>query len=60
MAGLVPVAGVLREALDSASAPLMFGAAMMLLAAVALVCFRLVQRRQAAGLSAPTPSPASA
>ena len=60
MAGLVPVAGVLREALDSASAPLMFGAVMMLLAAVSLVCFRLVQRRQAAALSAPTPSPASA
>jgi predicted MFS family arabinose efflux permease len=60
MAGLVPVAGVLREALDSASAPLMFGAVMMLLAAVALVCFRLVERRQAAALSAPTPSPASA
>ena len=46
MAGLVPVAGFLRDALDSASAPLIFGAPMMLLAAVSLFCFRLVQRRQ--------------
>ena len=36
MTGLVPVAGFLRDALDSAPAPLNFGAAMMLLAAVSL------------------------
>ncbi len=52
MAGLVPVAGFLRDALDSASAPLIFGAPMMLLAAVSLFCFRLVQRRQTVVLSA--------
>jgi len=52
MAGLVPVAGLLRDALDSASAPLIFGAAMMLLSAVSLLGFRIVQRRQALVLSA--------
>jgi predicted MFS family arabinose efflux permease len=54
MAGLVPVAGVLREALDSVSAPLMFGAAMMLLSGVSLVCFRMVQRRETLMSSAAT------
>jgi predicted MFS family arabinose efflux permease len=44
MAGLVPVAGHLRDAFGAA-APLIFGATMMLTACVSLVCFRVVQRR---------------
>jgi hypothetical protein len=56
MTALVPVAGLMRQVLDSGAAPLIFGAAMMLIAAVSLVCFRLVQRRQAAALPAPAPS----
>src|SRR4051812_30250651 len=52
MAGLVPVAGLLREALNRPSAPLVFGAAMMLLAAISLVCFRVVQRRQTVAVAA--------
>ena len=47
MAGLVPVAGLLRDAQDSPAAPLVFGAMMMLLSAVSLLGFRIVQRRQA-------------
>ena len=58
MAGLVPVAGLLRDAQDSASAPLVFGAVMMLLSAVSLLGFRIVQRRQA--LVSPAASAASA
>jgi predicted MFS family arabinose efflux permease len=58
MAGLVPVAGYLRDALGSPSAPLMFGAVLMLLAAISLVCFRFVQRRR--NVVPPTASPASA
>ena len=58
MAGLVPVAGLLRDAQDSPSAPLVFGAVMMLLSAVSLLGFRVVQRRQA--LVSPAASAASA
>ena len=58
MAGLVPVAGLLRDAQDSPSAPLVFGAVMMLLSAVSLLGFRIVQRRQA--LVSPAASAASA
>ena len=47
MAGLVPVAGLLRDAQDSPAAPLVFGAMMMLFSAVSLLGFRIVQRRQA-------------
>lgn len=47
MAGLVPVAGAIRDATQSASAPLYFAAGMMLAAAVSLAGFRLVQREVA-------------
>jgi predicted MFS family arabinose efflux permease len=51
MAGLVPVAGLVRDGQESPAAPLVFGAVMMLLSAVSLCGFRLVQRRQALVLS---------
>jgi predicted MFS family arabinose efflux permease len=56
MAGLVPVAGLLREALNSPSAPLVFGAALMLLATISLVCFRFVQRSQTVAIAAIPPT----
>jgi predicted MFS family arabinose efflux permease len=57
MTALVPVAGILRDALDSASAPLIFGAVAMLLAAATLASFRLAQRRQTLMPPATTPAP---
>jgi predicted MFS family arabinose efflux permease len=47
MAGLVPVAGLLRDSQDSPAAPLVFGGVMMLLSAISLFGFRIVQRRRA-------------
>jgi predicted MFS family arabinose efflux permease len=47
MAGLVPAAGAVRDATESASAPLYFAAAMMLAATISLAGFRFVQREAA-------------
>src|SRR4051812_1971929 len=47
MAGLVPVAGALRDATQSPSAPLYFAAAMMLGAGACLAAFRFIQRSDA-------------
>jgi MFS family permease len=47
MAGLVPVAGLLRDASDSPSAPLYLAAAMLLGATLSLAGFRAVQRHSA-------------
>src|SRR3954471_11181795 len=52
MAGLVPVAGLLRDAQDNPAAPLVFGAVMMLFSALSLLGFRIVRRRQALVFSA--------
>lgn len=47
MAGLVPVAGLLRDATQSPSAPLLFAAGLVLGAAGSLVGFRTLQARTA-------------
>ena len=47
MAGLVPVAGLLRDATQSPSAPLLFAASLLLGAAGSLAGFRLLQVRSA-------------
>ncbi len=45
MAGLVAVAGWVRDATQSAAAPLYFAGAMMIAATASLVLFRLLHRR---------------
>jgi MFS family permease len=45
MAGLVPLAGLLRDATQSPSAPLLFAAGVLLGATGALMCFRFLQKR---------------
>ncbi len=44
MAGLVPVAGAVRDATQSPQAPIYFAAALMVAAALSLAAFRFVQR----------------
>ena len=54
MAGLVPVAGFLRDATESPSAPLYFAAGTMVAAGVALAGFRAVQRQVTSAMPAST------
>ena len=51
MAILPSLAGSARDVANSAAAPILFAAAMIVLAAVALLGFRLVQRRATAALA---------
>ena len=45
VAVLTPIAGILRDASDAPGAPLLFAAALELLAIAVLVLLRLLQRR---------------
>lgn len=50
MAGLVPVAGLLRDLTQNPSSPIFFGAAVLMVAVGTAATFRLVERRPATAL----------
>jgi MFS family permease len=51
MAGLVPVAGLLRDLTQSPSAPIYFGAGLLVVTVLTLAAFRMVERRPGLGLA---------